>query len=172
MRMFLPQRWSTDGLPVLSRIVIVAILVHYQPSYTPTMKPSDLLQLVDVTLHWGMYPEGKVDISQHIAIPGFPQIDHTVSMPNTDTGSLCHSTLWLRWDNQFHRKIYCGPPWVPDHFNVAIINFLKAIWEILAYHGAHCNDCKEVSNDSTLFHFLELRRRQLLIQLKRAGICL
>ena len=57
------------------------------------MKPSDPLLIANVTFRCGMYPEGKVDISQHIAIPGFPQIDHTVSMPNTDTGSLCHSTL-------------------------------------------------------------------------------
>ena len=82
-------------------------------------------------------------------------------------------TTWLRWDNQFIEKSNRRPPWVPpDHFNVAIINFLKAIWEILAFHGAHCNDCQKVSNDSTLFHFSEVRKRQLLIQLKRAGICL
>ena len=39
---------STDGLTVLARIEIVAILV---------------LLLADVTLCCGMYPEGKVDIS-------------------------------------------------------------------------------------------------------------
>ena len=41
---------STDGLTVLARIEIVAILVHYQPSYNTshTMKPSDLL-------HGGLY---------------------------------------------------------------------------------------------------------------------
>ena len=64
---------STDGLTVLARIEIVAILVHYQPSYNTshTMKPSDPLLLADVTLHCGMYPAGKVDISQHLAVPGF-----------------------------------------------------------------------------------------------------
>ena len=41
------------------------------------MKPSDPLLLADVTLHCGMYPAGKIDISQHLAIPGFPQSDHT-----------------------------------------------------------------------------------------------
>ena len=65
---------STDGLTVLARIKIFAILVQYQPSYNTshTMKPSDpLLLLADVTLHCGMYPAGKIDISQHLAIPGF-----------------------------------------------------------------------------------------------------
>jgi hypothetical protein len=47
------------------------------------MKPSDPLLLPDVTLRCGMYPAGKVDISQHLAIPGFPQID---------AGSLCSET--------------------------------------------------------------------------------
>ena len=34
------------------------------PSHT--MKPSDPLLLADVTLRCGMYPAGKVDISQHL----------------------------------------------------------------------------------------------------------
>ena len=77
-----------DGLFVLARIQLVAILVHYhvyQPSYNilHIMKPSDPLLLPDVTLRCGMYPAGKVDISQHLAIPGFPQID---------AGSLCSET--------------------------------------------------------------------------------
>ena len=48
---------STDGLTVLARIEIVAILVHYQPSYNTshTMKSSDPLLLADVTLRCGMY---------------------------------------------------------------------------------------------------------------------
>ena len=72
--------WSTDGLTVLGRIEIVTILVHYQLSYNTlhTMKPSDPLLHADVNLRWGMYPAGKVAISQHLATPGFPQIDHTV----------------------------------------------------------------------------------------------
>ena len=53
------------------------------------MKPSDPLMLGDVTLHCGIYPEGKVDISQYLAIPGFPQSDHTVGKPSADAGSLC-----------------------------------------------------------------------------------
>jgi hypothetical protein len=97
MLMFLPQRQyhhnlrSTDGLTVLARLEIVAILVHYQPSYNTsnTMKPSEPLLLADVNLHCGMYPAGKVDISQHLAIPGFPQSDHTVGKPSADAGSLC-----------------------------------------------------------------------------------
>ena len=65
-----------DGLTVLARIEIVTILVHYQPSYNTshTMKPSDPLLLANVTLHCGMYPAGKVDISQHLAIPGSPRV--------------------------------------------------------------------------------------------------
>ena len=82
---------STDGLTVLTNwLEIVAILVHYQPSYNTshTMKPSDPLLLTDVALRCGMYPAGKVDISQHLAIPGFPQSDHTVGKPSADAGSL------------------------------------------------------------------------------------
>ena len=83
---------STDGLTILANwLEIVAILVHYQPSYNTshTMKPSDPLLLADVALRCGMYPAGKVDIFQHLAIPGFPQSDHTVGKPSADTGSLC-----------------------------------------------------------------------------------
>ena len=88
MLMFLPQRWYyhnlglTDGLTVLAWIEIVAI---YQPSYNTShrikkfiMKPSDPLMLTDVTLCCGMYPACKVDIYRHLAIPGFPQSNHTV----------------------------------------------------------------------------------------------
>ena len=66
-------------------------MVHYQPSYNTshTMKPSDPLLLADVALRCGMYPAGKVDISQHLATPGFPQSDHTVGEPSADAGSLC-----------------------------------------------------------------------------------
>ena len=68
----------------------VAILVHYQPSYktSHTKKQSDPLMLADVSLHCGMYLAGKVDISQHLAIPGFPQSDHTVGKLSVDAGSL------------------------------------------------------------------------------------
>ena len=82
---------KTDGLTVFARIEIVAILVHYQPFYNTshTMKPSDPLQLADVTLCCGMYPADKVDISQHLAIPGFHKSNHTAGKPSVDTGSLC-----------------------------------------------------------------------------------
>ena len=53
------------------------------------MKPHDPLLLADVALRCGMYPAGKVDISQHLAIPWFPQSDHTVDKPSADAGSLC-----------------------------------------------------------------------------------
>ena len=72
---------STDGL---ARIEIVA---HYEQHFT--MKPVDPMQLTDVTLHCEMYPAGKVDISQHLAIPGFPKSDHTVGKPSADAGSQC-----------------------------------------------------------------------------------
>ena len=51
-----PYLRSTDGLTVLSRIEIVAILAHYQPSYNTshTMKPSDPLLLANVTLRCRM----------------------------------------------------------------------------------------------------------------------
>ena len=48
----------TDGLTLFARIDIVAIFVHYQPSYSTShthKKPSDPLLLADVTLHYGMY---------------------------------------------------------------------------------------------------------------------
>ena len=53
------------------------------------MKSSDPLLLADGTLHCGMYPAGKVAISQHLATPGFPQVDHTVGKLSADAGSLC-----------------------------------------------------------------------------------
>ena len=98
MLMFPPRRLyhhnlqSTDGPTILANwLEIVAILVHYQPSYNTshTMKPSDPLLLADVALRCGMYPAGKVDISQHLATPGFPQSDHTVGKLSADAGSLC-----------------------------------------------------------------------------------
>ena len=53
------------------------------------MKPSDPLLLADGTWRCGMYPAGKVAISQHLATPGFPQSDHTVGKPSADAGSMC-----------------------------------------------------------------------------------
>ena len=53
------------------------------------MKPSDQLLLADGTLRCGMYPAGKVAISQHLANPRFPQSDHTVDKLSADAGSLC-----------------------------------------------------------------------------------
>ena len=69
MLIFLPRRCIIIVLVNLLEIVI--ILIHYQSSYniSHTMKPSDLLLLAVVALRCGMYPAGKVDISQHVAIP-------------------------------------------------------------------------------------------------------
>ena len=53
------------------------------------MKPSDPLLQADVTLSCGMYPADKVDISWHLAIPGFPPSDHTAGKRSADAGSLC-----------------------------------------------------------------------------------
>ena len=53
------------------------------------MKPSDPLLLADGNLRCRMYPAGKVAISQHLAILGFPQSDHTVDKLSADAGSLC-----------------------------------------------------------------------------------
>ena len=53
------------------------------------MKPSDPLLLTDCNLRCGMYPAGKVAISQHLATPEFPQSNHTVSQLSADAGSLC-----------------------------------------------------------------------------------
>ena len=48
------------------------------------MKPSYPLLLANVALYCGMYPQGKVDISQHLATHGLPQSDHTVSKPQCE----------------------------------------------------------------------------------------
>ena len=61
------------------------------------MKPSDPLLLADVTLRCWMYPADKVDISQHLAIPRFPQSDHTVGKPSADTGLLCSEAKETSW---------------------------------------------------------------------------
>ena len=53
------------------------------------MKTSDPLLLADGTLHCGMYPLGKVGISQHLANPVISQCDDTVGKLSADTGALC-----------------------------------------------------------------------------------
>ena len=50
------------------------------------MKSSDPLLLADGNLHCGMYPAGKVAISQHLVTPGFPRCDHTVGKLSADAG--------------------------------------------------------------------------------------
>ena len=80
----------TDGLTVLARIEIVAILVHYQPSYNTSHTQWTLvtLLLAEVTLWCGMYPAVKVVISHHLT-PRLLRSDSTVGKPSVDAGSLC-----------------------------------------------------------------------------------
>ena len=105
-------------MTVLARIEIVAILVHFQPSYNTshTMKPSDPLLLADVTLRCGMYPADKVDISQHLAIPGVSQNDHTVGKPSADNGSLCSRPPDLKSSSNVSHSFawITGPPTDPS----------------------------------------------------------
>ena len=74
------ERWSDcigldrDSCHLGTLSTILQHLIH-------KMKPSEPLLLTDVTLHRGMYPAGKVDISQHLTIPRFPQWDNTVGSP-------------------------------------------------------------------------------------------
>ena len=70
------------------------------------MKPSDPLLLADVTLCCGMYPAGKVDISQHLAIPGFPQSDHTVSKLSADSGSLLNTVKQASSLDEFDQYLW------------------------------------------------------------------
>ena len=67
------------------KFLLSTILQHS----THTMKPSDPLLLADDILCCGMYPAGKVAISQYLAIPGFPQCDPTVGKLSEDPGLLC-----------------------------------------------------------------------------------
>ena len=53
--------------------ILSTILQHFN-----MIKSSFSLLLVDGTLHWGMYPTGKVAISWHLVTPGFPRCDHIV----------------------------------------------------------------------------------------------
>ena len=59
--------------------------------HTHTMKPSDPLLLTYCNLRFGMYPAGKVAISQHLAIPRFPQNDQTVGKLSADAGVVKYS---------------------------------------------------------------------------------
>ena len=54
--------------------------VHYETT--------DQLLLADVNLRCKMYPAGKVDISQHLAISGLPQSYHAVGKSSADAGLL------------------------------------------------------------------------------------
>ena len=59
---------------------------HYQPFHynSHTMKSSDPLLLADGNLRCGMYPAGKVAISQYLVTPGFPRCDQTVGKLSAD----------------------------------------------------------------------------------------
>jgi hypothetical protein len=50
------------------------------------MKSSFPLLLAAGTLRCGMYPVGKVAISQHLVTPGFPQCNNIVSKLSADAG--------------------------------------------------------------------------------------
>ena len=58
----------------------------YNTANTHTMKSSNPLLLADGNLRCGMYPAGKVVISQHLITPGFPRFDHTVGKLSADAG--------------------------------------------------------------------------------------
>ena len=73
---------STDGQ-------LVGDSCHRGTLSTILQQPSDPLLVTDVTLRCWMYPAGKVDISQQLAIPKFSQSNHTEGKPSVDTGSLC-----------------------------------------------------------------------------------
>ena len=71
---------STDGVTncIGYRIEIVCLISTLSTilqHFTHTMKFSDpLLLLADDTLLWGLYPRGKVAISQHLISPGSPVV--------------------------------------------------------------------------------------------------
>ena len=70
-------------------VCLISTLSTILQHCTHTMNPSDPMLLADGTLRCRMYPAGKVAISRHLANPGFPQFDHTVSKLSLDAGSLC-----------------------------------------------------------------------------------
>ena len=84
--------WCSDCIGLDGDSCHLGTLSTILKHFTHTMKPSDPLLLAVVTLGCGMYPAGKVDISQHLATPGFHRSDHTVGDPSTDTGSLMTSS--------------------------------------------------------------------------------
>ena len=59
------------------------------PTTIHTLNETVSLLLANGTLRCGMYPEGKVAISRHLATPRFPQVDHTIGKLSADAGSLC-----------------------------------------------------------------------------------
>ena len=66
------DRWSDCIGYRIEIVCIIGTLSTILQHFTHTMKPRDPLLLADFTLRYGMYPAGKVDISQHLTIPGFP----------------------------------------------------------------------------------------------------
>ena len=65
----------TDGLTISDNwLEIVAILVHYQPSYNTShkTKPSDPLLCANGTVRWGMYISHRQ--SCHLWTPSHPQV--------------------------------------------------------------------------------------------------
>ena len=65
----------TNGLNVMARIEIVAILVRYQPSYNTsyTIKSSDPPLLAYVTFHWGCVLQAKLTSFNTELFSGSPE---------------------------------------------------------------------------------------------------
>ena len=88
--------------------------MHYQPPYNTshTMKSSDPLLLADGNLHYGMYLAGKVAISRHLIIPGFPRCDHTVDKLSADAGVNWNEAYQTSWPLVI---LKCQPPICLDY---------------------------------------------------------
>ena len=120
MRIFSSLRWyhlicdQQIVLTVLARTEIVAILVHCQPSYNTahTEWPSDPMLLANVTLCSGMYPAGKVDISRHLAIPGFCQFIiwvYPLGIDYSDKDKNLHTFVVLLFWQKLVGQLLCPP---------------------------------------------------------------
>ena len=81
-------RWS-DCISYRIEIVCLISTPSYYTTLHYTHTHNKILLLADGALFCGMYPTGKVAISQQLVTPGFPKCDHTVSKLSADTGLLC-----------------------------------------------------------------------------------
>ena len=83
------NRWSEFIGYWIEIVSLIGTLSTILQHFTHTMKPSDPQLLANGNLRCGKYPTSKVAISQHLAIPRFPQSDHTVSEPTAAASLLC-----------------------------------------------------------------------------------